>query len=89
MTKLVEWSERFSVGITKLDDHHKVLFNIINDMKIECDKEKPGELDGFFRALLEYTEYHFTAEEAVMKKMNYPQIEDHKKQHPQKHLLLD
>ena len=81
MSKKVEWTEEYSVGITKLDDHHKLLFSIINDIQDSLDQGEAADLTGHFKALVDYTDYHFTAEETVMKKMNYPEMEEHVQQH--------
>jgi hemerythrin len=69
-------------GDATIDGHHRELFKRANDLfaAIEADEgtEKVQEVLGF---LADYTTYHFSAEEEMMKKEKYPKIEDHKAAH--------
>lgn len=79
---LFEWNDSYSVGITEMDNEHKKLFAIINEL---FDGLKAGKgrdiLDGIFKELKEYTRVHFNDEEILMKRYDYPGLEEQKKQH--------
>lgn len=79
---LFEWNDSYSVGITEMDNEHKKLFAIINEL---FDGLKAGKgrdiLDGIFNQLKDYTRVHFSDEEILMKRYEYPGLEEQKKQH--------
>jgi hemerythrin len=78
------WDDSFSVGFNPIDDQHKNLVEIINELFVACK-------DGVFAAdiaflqtvkkTLEYTETHFADEEEYMREVNYPRFNEHKEQH--------
>jgi len=78
----IVWNENYSVKIKEIDEQHKKLINLFNNLhsSVSCNegKEKLKEtLDG----LIEYTRTHFHAEEKLMKDHGYPEYEQHKKIH--------
>lgn len=79
---LITWSNMFSVGVTQIDDQHKKLVemaNQLNDaMRAGHGKEALGKILG---ELVNYTVYHFGVEEKLMAQHQYPQSPDHKSQH--------
>ena len=71
-TKSIEifpWSENFSVGIQAIDDQHKILVNLINQLvshvAYQADKLS---IDKVVDELIAYTEYHFSEEELIWTK---------------------
>jgi hemerythrin len=80
------WRPEYSINIVEMDNHHKKLFELAENLyqitKNNNQKEliKKGVSD-----LLEYTIFHFNAEEELLKKHKYPLLEDHNKKH--KHLI--
>jgi len=83
MTK-IEWSNNLSVGVDLIDDQHKLLIQKIADLAEAVNKtqgaEKILKTLGF---MVEYTDFHFSAEEELMKEHDYPEMENHLKQHAQ------
>jgi hemerythrin len=81
---LVEWEDRYSVGISLIDDQHKELIRLTNELYQGCLAGN-GEAEGFFfktiRGVLDYTKFHFSAEEKLMENVRYPNYAEHKKQH--------
>lgn len=78
----IEWNEQFSVRVAELDDQHKVLFRLINEMLDALHKRGGADvLAGVLKELKDYTRYHFGKEEQYMEKYDYPAIEEHKKEH--------
>ncbi|MCB9800041.1 MAG: hemerythrin family protein [Candidatus Omnitrophica bacterium] len=82
MSGIIEWDERFSVGIEEIDNQHKKLFAIIDSMFDGIAEQDNKEmLRVAFDKVLDYTRYHFATEESYFEKFNYPDAEEHKKQH--------
>ncbi len=79
---LITWSEKYSVAVKDFDQQHQKLITLINDLH---DAMKAGKaksiLEGILDELESYTEYHFKAEEDMMKKHAYPELENQKTQH--------
>jgi hemerythrin len=80
----VQWSDRLSVGIEAIDDQHKKLVSIVNRLYNAMKEKKGSEILGdVLSELIEYTKYHFTTEETVMKNNAYPHYLSHKSSHSQ------
>ena len=83
MGKLV-WTEELSMDSEVIDAHHGRLIHYINELDQGLVK---GHADDRFllmdvvEKLLDYTEYHFTAEEAYMEKYQYPELKAHSEEH--------
>jgi hemerythrin-like metal-binding protein len=79
---LIEWDNAFSVGNREIDEHHKKFFHIINML---FDSMKTGEKEEILLTVLkelqQYVQYHFKAEEALMKMYAYPNYSSHKAEH--------
>lgn len=79
---LFTWSNLYSVGNTTMDSHHQKLFDIINKLHADLIAKKGKESLGVtIKELLDYTKYHFNAEEELMKRSNYPGYPDQKRAH--------
>lgn len=78
----MKWESRLSVGVKQFDDHHKELIRIISELR---ESKNSGEnhvyLKNLLFELLSYTKYHFTAEERLMEKFNYQQMNEHRLEH--------
>lgn len=72
----------FEVGITEMDQHHRTLFNLANQLA-EAARQGQGKapLAEVFDELLRYTQYHFASEERLMAAHGYPATEQHKQAH--------
>lgn len=82
MKEFIEWSDTLSVGVKEIDDQHKGLINMINELNkaIQGGWGKEARKTVIDK-LVEYTRVHFTTEESVMGISGYPDVEAHKKQH--------
>ncbi len=91
MADKVVWTKDMSVGCDALDDDHKILVQALNDF-IEAIEEDEGVFvtDGIFSVLLDYSNFHFAREEAIMEACGYDDVESHKETHNTlKEQLLD
>lgn len=82
MTKLVEWSDDLSVGIEEIDEQHKKLVALLNQMNDAIHEHRGSAVTrGILNDLGEYTRVHFATEESLMHATEYPGYEEHKRQH--------
>ncbi len=78
----IEWSNDFSVGIQEIDEQHKVLIGILNELSEAIDQIRGTEIrTQIIDRLIEYTRIHFTVEESLMRILGYPKYEEHKHEH--------
>lgn len=80
--RLVHWSTEYSVKVSSLDDQHRVLFDLINELHgAMLDGSSKQVAPSILKRLLDYTRDHFSAEEALMVHINYPDFSEHKAAH--------
>jgi hemerythrin len=82
--QIVEWDERYALGIPLIDSQHKKLIEITNKLYMGCLKGDEAAKLYFMKAVREavdYVKYHFAAEEKLFERIGYPAAADHKKQH--------
>jgi hemerythrin len=85
-SELVSWSSTFSVGIKLIDDQHKGLLAITNDLFNHCAGDDASERLYFkkiIRSAVEYVKVHFATEEKIMLHTNFDRFAEHKKEHDQ------
>lgn len=79
---MFNWSDKYSVSVSEMDNQHKELMNILNELYDAMSARKSNEvLSSVITKLLNYTRKHFTAEEMYMQKYNYPAYANQKKEH--------
>jgi len=76
------WDNTLSTGIKSIDNQHKELFDRIN-LLVSAMKSGKGkdEVLKTLNFLEEYVIKHFSEEEEIQKKNNYPKYNDQHKQH--------
>lgn len=80
--ELIKWSEDLSVGVRELDDEHKKLISLLNQLYTGMkNKEVNGVLKPILDDLVKYTVSHFAHEERFFKQYNYPKAIEHIKEH--------
>lgn len=78
--EILRWNERFSVGNKEMDFQHKMLLNFVNYLTTGSGKGyKHHEMKEIMEELIDYTEYHFAAEEELLKE--HPSIDIHRIMH--------
>jgi hemerythrin len=81
---LVEWDDKYSIGITLIDDQHKELIRLTNELYKGClagDEAAKAYFTSAVKGTVDYVKYHFSAEEKILENVKYPDIAEHKKQH--------
>lgn len=76
------WKDEYSVGIQSLDDDHRKLLHLINNLQTAV-RYQTGEIfeKEALTEVVAYTKYHFEREEKMMKEIDYENFEAHKKTH--------
>ncbi|MBI3644598.1 MAG: bacteriohemerythrin [Acidobacteriales bacterium] len=79
---LMTWTDKLSVGIKAIDDDHKKLVSMVNELYggivAGHGKETLGKV---LDELVNYTKFHFAREEGFFAKTGYPAAAAHKKEH--------
>ncbi|MFO7530165.1 MAG: bacteriohemerythrin [Marinobacter sp.] len=76
------WSKELEVGIGEIDEQHKWLVDLTNQLHDELDRgadqEKTSEI---LESLMDYTMNHFIVEEDLFLRLGYPETDAHKAEH--------
>ena len=80
--RYLTWKNEYSVGIDSIDQQHKRLLNLINQLQTAVDYSTGEEFEReALNELVDYTKTHFSYEEGLMEENGYPDFEPHKAQH--------
>jgi len=79
----MQWKEEYSVKVDEIDEQHKKLIGIINELHVTVSADEVNEdnLGRIFKELVDYADYHFETEEKYFEMFDYPQKEEHKLKH--------
>ena len=80
----VAWDESFSVGFESIDNQHKELVAMANELFLGCKRGVVAADVAFLRTIrkaVDYAKYHFSAEEKYMSQADFPKLGEHKKEH--------
>ncbi|AIF52179.1 bacteriohemerythrin [Pelosinus sp. UFO1] len=83
-----KWEDAYLTNISRFDKHHQKLAGLINQLYtdvFECEDMNRKQLliKNSLDELIDYTYYHFIAEEELMIKHKYPDYVAHKEDHDQ------
>lgn len=80
--QFMNWGPEFSCGIPSIDEQHKKLLRMVNEIydAIQTGKDRQ-HLGKILNELVAYTDYHFKYEEENFKKHKYPEMQIHMKVH--------
>ena len=79
---LFTWSDSYSVNAPGIDAQHQKLFVLINSLHAAMIQGKGREvLAQILDGLVDYTKVHFAAEEMMLEKFNYPDLQAHQAEH--------
>ena len=81
----MEWTEECSVGVRQLDDDHKQLFSITNELYDSVVVGNGANIDDFLSNAISrlngYIDLHFKREEDMLERNGYPKARSHKALH--------
>ncbi len=79
---VITWTEDMLVHVEKIDNQHKKLFALLNDLNDAMKQGRDKEvLFNTITALVDYTFYHFMTEEKYLDQFQYPESAHHKNEH--------
>ena len=82
----LEWKNEYNVGIDSIDQQHRRLVSLINQLQTAVNYSTGEEFEReALDQLVDYTKTHFTYEEGLMEQNDYPDFESHRAQH--KHMI--
>lgn len=78
----VEWSEKLSVGIAKIDEQHSRLIQLMGELDDAIRKNEAADnVEDILTNLFNYAQVHFAAEEELFRKHKYPELALHELEH--------
>jgi len=79
---LMNWSDRFSVGVKSIDAQHRGLVDTLNALHDGMMKGQSASVTGpLLMKLVDYTGKHFVDEEKLMAQTKYPALAQHHTHH--------
>lgn len=87
---LIKWEKKYETGIKEIDEHHKFLFSLCNNLHEDLLRAKndlgkeirwDGTLSQALRDMIDYTNFHFGLEEKLMREANYKGYDTHVMHH--------
>jgi len=82
--EIIHWDLKFSTGIELIDNQHKELIVLTNELYAACFADDSALESRFKEAMskmVKYVRYHFDAEVKLLAAIDYPKYEEHKKMH--------
>ena len=82
--ELISWTDKFSCGIKLIDDQHKELVELVNEMFNHVTGNDKQEHNYFSRVIndaVAYVKTHFATEEKLMIATKFDGYIEHKKEH--------
>jgi hemerythrin len=78
MPQYIYWDERYRIDVDEIDEQHKYLFKLINEMvTLFAMKQADRYFFETLNKLIKYAEKHFSDEEEFLELIGYPQMEEH------------
>ncbi len=79
----MQWNDELSIGIAEIDNQHKWLFKLTNDLHSSLEKADVSndEIEEVLEQLVDYTMNHFIIEEELFERLGYPETAEHKAHH--------
>jgi len=80
----IVWEDSYSLGITIIDDQHKKLIGMINNLFQNCKKQDStakAAIAVVFKETGDYAQTHFKDEEMLLRQAFYPNLDEHISQH--------
>lgn len=81
--EILKWNDSLmSVDIELIDDQHKALLRIVNDLAITIkENSQKKDITDIVDRLIDYAHYHFSTEENYFAEFNFDEITSHKEDH--------
>ena len=79
---LLQWKPEYSVGVDSMDDEHREMIDLINDIyeRLESDSNVE-QIEACLGDIFSTISMHFALEEKMMRSSNYAEYQAHKDDH--------
>ncbi|MDD2700601.1 MAG: bacteriohemerythrin [Sideroxydans sp.] len=77
----LHWSNELDTGIEVIDKQHRRIVDLINELNAANEGGDPAVINHVLGELVDYTLSHFSFEEELQEKANYPFYKAHKRVH--------
>ena len=78
----IEWDDSMSVNVDLIDAQHKMLIQKLADLSAAFRRGlEQNKIMKTLDFMIDYTDFHFSAEEKVMEENDYPRLKEQKQQH--------
>ncbi len=74
----LEWTDSYKIGDPEVDQQHQYLFELTNEFMAV---DSISALRSLLMTLYKHTREHFELEEALMRKIDFPQLDIHQEHH--------
>ncbi len=79
---LMTWSSKYSVGVEGIDNQHKALMNVLNELHAASMRGKAQEVAGpLIQQIVSVAKEHFATEERLMESIGFPGLAAHRAKH--------
>lgn len=79
---MIMWDDTYSVEIQEIDEQHKCLIEIMNELyAVMANKASRDRVGDVLDKLVDYTKVHFAVEETLMRIFHYEEYDEHKAIH--------
>ena len=80
----MKWNEEYSLGIEEIDSQHKELLRLFSIVQDEVRTEQRwSSIHYSIVEIIDFSQFHFGFEEALMRLYGFPGYEEHRKVHGQ------
>ena len=79
---ILVWSDEYSINVAEIDEQHKQLLDHVNNLHAGVEQQIDKEdLRQLVLDLVEFTRFHFSSEEKLMKQHGMENVKKHHKEH--------
>ena len=78
---MIKWEDKYSVGISMIDEEHKKIIDIINNATYTQQHNRQEDISGILTEMTVYALEHFETEENYMINFKYNDYKSHKDEH--------
>ncbi|HAN79610.1 MAG TPA: bacteriohemerythrin [Bacteroidales bacterium] len=77
-----DWNDSMKLGISAIDDQHKKMVDMIDEFYTALKNGAGNEsIQKLIKGMNDYTVFHFSYEEKLLKEKGYPVFDSHKEDH--------
>jgi hemerythrin-like metal-binding protein len=79
----IQWSDKYSVGVEDLDEQHRQIIGMLNRLVSlpETGDTRSETVSEILTTMTHYALEHFKTEERLLKEYDYPNFEEHRREH--------